>query len=91
MRRSFALALPMLLSIAVAHAAETLHVGSQVLAVGDSALHAMELLGDPACKAPTEDTFGAARGERWPYQMASRIATVTIIGGTVASLEDRSR
>jgi len=91
MRRLFALALPMLLSISVAHAAETLRVGSQVLAVGDSAIRAIELLGDPAYKEPVENSFGAARGERWQYQMGNRIATVTIIGGKVASIEDRSR
>jgi hypothetical protein len=91
MRRLLALALPMLLSLSVAHAADTLRVGSQVLMVGDSAVRAIQLLGDPAFKEPVENTFGAARGERWQYEIGTHVATVTIIGGRVASIEDRSR
>jgi hypothetical protein len=81
----------MLLGISVAHAADTLRVGSQVLAVGDSAVRAIQLMGEPTFKEPVENAFGAARGERWQYQVNRRIATVTIIGGKVASIEDRSR
>lgn len=91
MRRLFALALPMLLGISLAHAADTLRIGSQVLMVGDSAVRAIQLLGEPAFKEPVENTFGAARGERWQYQVDSHVATVTIIGGKVASIEDRAR
>ena len=90
-RRLFTFALLMLLGISVAYAAETLRVGSQVLAVGDSAVRAIQLLGEPAFKEPVENTFGATRGERWQYQIGSHVATVTIIGGKVASIEDRSR
>ena len=90
MSRLFALALFMLLGISAVHASETLRVGSQVLAVGDSAVRAIQLLGDPAYKEPVENTFGAARGERWQFQMDNHIATVTIIDGKVASIEDRS-
>lgn len=91
MRRVFALALLMLLGISVAHAAETLRVGSQVLAVGDSAVRAIQLLGEPAFREPIENAFGATSGERWQYQVGRRVATVTIIGGKVVSIEDRSR
>ena len=91
MRRVFTLALLMLLGISVAHAAETLRVGSQVLAVGDSAVRAIQLLGEPAFREPVENAFGARSGERWQYQVGSHVATVTIIGGKVVTIEDRSR
>lgn len=91
MRRLFALMLSTLLGMSVAHAADTLRVGSQVLVVGDSAVRTAQLLGDPVFKQPVENAFGAARGERWQYQVGSGIATVTIVGGKVASIEERSR
>jgi hypothetical protein len=91
MRRLFVLALPMFLGFSLAHAAETLRVGSQVLATGDSAVRAIQLLGSPPYKEPVENAFGAARGERWQYQMGNHITTVTIVDGRVALIEDRSR
>lgn len=75
-----------------AQAADTLRVGHQVLTVGDSAVHAMELLGTPDFKEPMEDGYGAYRGERWQYRAdQNRITTVTIVNGKVSAIEDRSR
>ena len=51
----------------VAHAGQTLRVGQHVLAVGDTAAHAIALLGTPAFKEPVENQFGAHLGERWQY------------------------
>lgn len=88
-RYPFAIAL-LALSFA-AHAGSTLRVGSQVLTVGDSATHALELLGTPAYKEPVENEYGAHRGERWQYQRGSHVVTVTIIAGKVGEIEDRVR
>jgi hypothetical protein len=83
----------LLLSLSLAaHASNTLRIGSEVLTVGDSAVRAMQLLGKPDFKEPVQSEFGGYQGERWQYQRDDgRIVTVTIIGGKVSSIEDRTR
>lgn len=83
----------LLLSVSLAaHAGNTLRVGSEVLTVGDSAARAMQLLGKPDFKEPVENEFGAYQGERWQYQRDDgHIVTVTITGGKVSNIEDRTR
>jgi hypothetical protein len=70
-----------------AHANNTYRVGNQVLTVGDSAVFARSLLGEPQYKEPIEDGFGAFRGERWQYQIDGRMATVTIVSGKVGDIQ----
>lgn len=83
----------LLLSLSLAaHASNTLRIGSEVLTVGDSAVRAMQLLGKPDFKEPVQSEFGGYQGERWQYQRDDgRIVTVTIIGGKVSNIEDRTR
>jgi hypothetical protein len=70
-------------------ASETLRVGQQVLTVGDTAAHTLDLLGTPAYKEPVENEFGAYRGERWQYTRDDgHVVVVTIIAGKVAVIED---
>ncbi|MFC5436442.1 DUF2845 domain-containing protein [Rhodanobacter umsongensis] len=70
-------------------AGDTLRVGQQVLSVGDTAVHVIDLLGTPAFKEPVQNKFGAYLGERWQYSRAGgRVVVVTIIGGKVAAIED---
>jgi hypothetical protein len=79
---------PLALSLSVC-ASEVLLVGQQVLSVGDTAAHALDLLGTPAYKEPVENTFGAFRGERWQFiREDGHVITVTIIAGKVSSIED---
>ena len=73
-----------------AQATETLRVDNQVLSVGDSALRAIDLLGEPAYKEPVETRHGGYVGERWQYRRGEHIVTVTTVGGKVADIEGRS-
>lgn len=71
-------------------AGQTLRVGQQVLTVGDTATHAVALLGTPAYKEPVENKFGAHLGERWQYTRDNgHVVVVTIIAGKVADIDDR--
>lgn len=79
----------LLLSLST-HANDTLRVGQQVLTVGDTATHAIDLLGTPVYKEPVQNEYGAYLGERWQYKRDNdRIVIVTIIGGKVANIEER--
>lgn len=70
-------------------AGNTLRVGQQVLSVGDTAVHAIDLLGTPAFKEPVQNKFGAYLGERWQYSRdKGHVVVVTIIAGKVAAIED---
>lgn len=71
-------------------AADTLRVDSRVLVVGDTATHAVELLGEPAYREPINNEFGAWLGERWQFSRDGHVVTVTILGGKVAAIEDRA-
>jgi len=72
------------------HANDTLRVEQQVLTVGDTATHAIDLLGTPVYKEPVQNEYGAYLGERWQYKRDNdRIVIVTIIGGKVANIEER--
>jgi hypothetical protein len=74
-----------------AFASDTLRVGNQVLTVGDTAVHTIDLLGTPAYKEPLENAFGAYQGERWQYSRdMGHVVVVTIIGGKVAAIEDHT-
>ncbi len=82
----------LLLASFAAHASSTMRVGSQVLSVGESASRAIQLLGEPSFKEPIESEHGGYVGERWQYQREDgRVATITIVGGKVGSIEERSR
>lgn len=81
--------IPLLALAMAAHASNTLRIGQQVLAVGDTAVHAIELLGTPAYKEPVQNQYGAFLGERWQYSLnKGRVVVVTIIAGKIASIED---
>ncbi|WNL46831.1 DUF2845 domain-containing protein [Dyella sp. BiH032] len=82
----------LLLASVAAHASSTMRVGSQVLSVGESASRAIQLLGEPSFKEPIESEHGGYVGERWQYQREDgRIATITIVGGKVGSIEEQRR
>ncbi|TPG11630.1 DUF2845 domain-containing protein [Rhodanobacter glycinis] len=87
MRRLLVLAL---LSLSLnAFAGNTLRIGQQVLSVGDTAVHAIDLLGTPAYKEPVQNKFGAYLGERWQFRRdKGHVVVVTIIAGKVAAIED---
>lgn len=79
----------LLLSFSV-FASETLRVGQQVLSVGDTATHAIDLLGTPSYKEPVQNRYGAYLGERWQYSRDDgHVVIVTIIRGKVTGIEDR--
>ncbi len=85
------LLIPLLTLCLSVHANDTLRVNEQVLTVGDTAAHAIDLLGTPVFKEPLENNFGAYVGERWQFKRENgRIVTVTIIGGKVANIEERT-
>ena len=72
-----------------AFASDTLRVDQQVLSVGDTAVHTIELLGTPVFKEPVDNEFGAYRGERWQYSRGNgHVVVVTIIASKVAAIED---
>lgn len=82
----------LLLASVAAHASSTMRVGSQVLSVGESASRAIQLLGEPSFKEPIESEHGGYIGERWQYQRDDgRVATLTIVGGKVGSIEEQRR
>ena len=84
------LLIPLLAFSLSALANDTLRVGQQVLVVGDTATHVIDLLGTPVFKEPVENKFGAYRGERWQYKRENgNIVIVTIIAGKVTLIEDR--
>lgn len=84
------LLLPLLAFSVAVCASETLRVGQQVLAVGDTAARTLDLLGTPAYKEPVENKFGASLGERWQFSREDgHVITVTIIAGKVSAIEDR--
>lgn len=90
MRRFLLTAL--LLSSFAAHASGTMRIGSQVLSVGESASRAIQLLGTPTFKESIESEHGGYVGERWQYQREDgSVATLTIVGGKVGSIEERHR
>ncbi|WP_426690303.1 DUF2845 domain-containing protein [Rhodanobacter ginsengiterrae] len=77
---------------AIVHAGQTLRVGQQVLTTGDTATHAIALLGDPGYKEPLENKFGAHVGERWQYARGDgHVVVLTIIDGKVSDIDDRRR
>ena len=82
------LLIPLLALSLNAFASHTLRVGQQVLSVGDTAIHTLDLLGAPAYKEPVENMFGAYQGERWQYSREQGHVVVTIIAGRVAAIED---
>ncbi|MEO8998654.1 MAG: DUF2845 domain-containing protein [Rhodanobacter sp.] len=83
------LLIPLLALSLNAFASDILRVGQQVLSVGDTAVHTLDLLGMPAYKEPVENTFGAYQGERWQYSREQgHVVVVTIIAGKVAAIED---
>ncbi|HEY8328796.1 MAG TPA: DUF2845 domain-containing protein [Rhodanobacter sp.] len=87
--RSLLLISLLALSLAV-QAGQTLRVGQQVLTVGDTAAHAVALLGTPAYKEPVQNKYGAYLGERWQYTRGKgQVIVVTIIAGKVADIDDR--
>jgi hypothetical protein len=89
-RKVFLVALLGLGVMALAHAGDTLRVDSQVLTVGDTAVHALDLLGKPLFKEPVENEFGAHVGERWQYKRDEHVVIITIIDGKVADIDDRT-
>ena len=90
MRRLVLISMLALAGMSTAHAASTLRVGSQVLATGESAARAIQLLGQPSYKEPIESKEGGHVGERWQFQRGdSTVTTVTIIDGKVAAIEER--
>ncbi len=72
-----------------AQAGQTLRIDSQVLTIGDSAVHVADLLGKPLIKVPIQNEFGAYVGERWQYRHEGHVVTVTLINGKVADIDDR--
>jgi hydrogenase maturation factor len=83
------LLLPLLAFSVAACASETLRVGQQVLMVGDTAAHTLDLLGTPVYKEPVENKFGAFLGERWQFSREDgHVIIVTIIAGKVSAIED---
>jgi hypothetical protein len=83
------LLIPLLAVSLNAFAGSTLRVGQQVLSVGDTAAHTIDLLGKPAYKEPVQNQYGAFQGERWQYTRDNgHVVEVTIIAGKVADIED---
>lgn len=72
-------------------AADTLRIDSQVLVVGDSASHALELLGQPLLREPVENQFGAHLGEHWQFSREGHVITLLIRDGKVVQIEDATR
>ncbi|GLQ90923.1 hypothetical protein [Dyella flagellata] len=104
MRRCFLLAL--LIVSSSAQALQSIRVGSQLLVVGDSAAHVMELLGKPSLRAKghagkARQRKGAVRfsrreddwktGERWQYRRDGHTTTFFIVEGKIAHIEDVAR
>ncbi|SFR92119.1 Protein of unknown function [Dyella sp. OK004] len=88
---------------AMAHASDTLRVGSKVLSSGDSAARVVELLGKPLHKARgskpasgksarSKSKGQAARadtgGERWQYRRGGRTVMITLTDGKVSRIDD---
>ncbi|WP_199100173.1 DUF2845 domain-containing protein [Dyella sp. ASV21] len=91
MRRYLVVLLSLSLSLS-AHAGSTYRVGSEVLTVGDSAARALQLLGKPDLKEPIESDLGGYQGERWQFlRDDGRIVIITILGGKVSDIQDRTR
>lgn len=89
--RRYVLIVLLCLSV-TAHAASTYRVGSEVLTVGDSAVRAMQLMGKPDFKEPVQSDYGGYQGERWQYlRDDGRVVVITIMGGKVSDIADRSR
>ena len=88
MRRLLVLAL---LSLSLnAFAGNTLRIGQQVLSVGDTAVHAIDLLGTPAYKEPVQNKFGAYLGERWQFRRdKGHVVVVTPAADHLATLRRR--
>ncbi|QRP64343.1 DUF2845 domain-containing protein [Rhodanobacter sp. FDAARGOS 1247] len=75
---------------AAAQAGQTLRIGQHVLTVGDTATHAIALLGTPGYREPVENRFGARIGERWQYARDDgHVVVLTIIDGKVGEIDDR--
>jgi len=89
--RRYVLIVLLCLSV-TAHAASTYRVGREVLTVGDSAVRAMQLMGKPDFKEPVQSDYGGYQGERWEYlRDDGRVVVITIMGGKVSDIADRSR
>lgn len=89
---------------AMAHASDTLRVGSKVLSSGDSAARVVELLGKPSHRARASQSAGgrparssksrkpAAKadtgGERWQYRRGGRTVTIMLVDGKVSHIDD---
>jgi hydrogenase maturation factor len=83
------LLIPLFALALTAHASDTLRIGQQVLSVGDTAAHAIDLLGTPAYKEPLQNEYGAFLGERWQYSREQgHVVEVTIIAGRITAIDD---
>lgn len=94
----------LLVCSAVAQAASTLRVGSQVLTAGDSRERVTELLGKPSSKSHKHSTRthgsrssrrGGVRasgndrgGEQWRYLRDGHAIVLTIVDGRVSDIDD---
>jgi len=105
MRRLVALLIVLSIASLAYAGSGTLRVGSQVLAVGDSATRVIELLGKPSYRthaASNPGRHGSGRrshrgnsssfaGEQWQYRQGSRVVIIVLVDGKVAAIRDDGR
>ncbi|GAB2560657.1 DUF2845 domain-containing protein [Dyella jejuensis] len=83
----------LLLASITAHAATSLRVGSKVLTIGDSAVHVLQLMGEPTIRTFKQQQANGlpdnqlALAEQWQYAQDGKTIVITIVGGRATNFE----
>ena len=84
------IAVVLALAVAGPALADSVAFGSRVLSSGDSIGRVYEVAGKPDRIVPLENKYGAGLGERFEYYRDGKTILVTISGGKVLRIEQRT-
>ena len=81
-----------LLALSSAALADSIRIGTHIIATGDSAGHVIELVGKPDRKSHAGKTKkkGESAGERWEYYRDHKTIVVTIRDGLVTTMSQQA-
>lgn len=70
--------------------ADSIRIGTHIIATGDSAGHVIELVGKPDRKSHAAKKKGETSGERWEYYRDHKTIVVTIRDGLVTTMSQHA-
>ncbi len=79
-----------LLGLSGAAFADSIRIGTHIIATGDSAGHVIDLVGKPDRKSHAAKKKGETSGERWEYYRDHKTIVVTIRDGLVTTMSQHA-